>query len=171
MPSVGQMIQFKAGLYANFAAITSKDVNTIYFCTDTQQIFVGDTEYSRPVLSGTGAPSDGAAKHNPPRTLYFDTTNKNLYVTLDDGKWVKITDSSIASNLTTLQYELMKLLASVTNQSAGGGSTESFKSGGTVTPTSVRAAATIVTMAPIVCLYPFLQRYFVTGLTIGGVKE
>ena len=103
MPSAGQMIQFKAGLYANFAAITSKDVNTIYFCTDTQQIFVGDTEYSRPVLSGTGAPSDGAAKHNPPRTLYFDTTNKNLYVTLDDGKWVKITDSSIASNLTTLQ--------------------------------------------------------------------
>ena len=103
MPSVGQMIQFKAGLHANFAAITSKDVNTIYFCTDTQQIFVGDTEYSRPVLSGTGAPSDGAAKHNPPRTLYFDTTNKNLYVTLDDGKWVKITDSSIASNLTTLQ--------------------------------------------------------------------
>ena len=42
---------------------------------------------------------------------------------------------------------------------------------GSVTPTSVRAAATILTMLPIICLYPFLQRYFVTGLTIGGVKE
>ena len=42
---------------------------------------------------------------------------------------------------------------------------------GTVTPASVRAAATIVTILPIVCLYPFLQRYFVTGLTMGGIKE
>ena len=42
---------------------------------------------------------------------------------------------------------------------------------GAVTPETVRAAATIVTILPIVCLYPFLQRYFVTGLTIGGVKE
>ena len=75
----------------------------------------------------------------------------------------------MSSNLTTLQYELMKLLSSVTNQSA---SAEAMKNAaGTVTPTSVRAAATILTMLPIVCLYPFLQRYFVTGLTIGGVKE
>ena len=40
-----------------------------------------------------------------------------------------------------------------------------------LTPTTVRAAASIATMAPIIALYPFLQRYFVTGLTIGGVKE
>ncbi len=42
---------------------------------------------------------------------------------------------------------------------------------GTVTPTSVRSAATILTMLPIICIYPFLQKYFVTGLTLGGVKE
>ena len=42
---------------------------------------------------------------------------------------------------------------------------------GAVTPASIRAAATILTMLPIICLYPFLQRYFVSGLTIGGVKE
>lgn len=75
----------------------------------------------------------------------------------------------MSSNLTTLQYELMKLLSSVTNQSS---SAESMKNTvGSVTPTSVRAAATIVTMLPIICIYPFLQRYFVAGLTIGGVKE
>ncbi len=73
------------------------------------------------------------------------------------------------SNLTTLQYELMKLLSSVTNQST---SVEAMKnSASAVTPASIRAAATILTMLPIVCLYPFLQRYFVTGLTVGGVKE
>ena len=75
----------------------------------------------------------------------------------------------MSANLTTLQYELMKLLSSVTNQ---GTSAEAMKnSAGSVTPTSVRAAATIVTMLPIICVYPFLQQYFVAGLTLGGVKE
>ncbi len=70
---------------------------------------------------------------------------------------------------TTLQYELMKLLSSVMQQS---GSAENAKNGAnTITPITIRAAVTVATMLPIVCLYPFLQRYFVTGLTIGGVKE
>ena len=71
----------------------------------------------------------------------------------------------------TLQYELMKLLSSVTNQGASAESMKNATAASAVTPTSVRAAATILTMLPIVCLYPFLQRYFITGLTIGGVKE
>jgi len=73
---------------------------------------------------------------------------------------------------TTLQYELMKLLDSVSantgTQSAAQMSSAAQK---TLTPITVRAAASIATMAPIIALYPFLQRYFVTGLTIGGVKE
>ena len=75
------------------------------------------------------------------------------------------------TEFTTLQYELMKLLNSVMQQS--GSATNSAQSGmaATVTPVSIRAAATVITMLPIICLYPFLQRYFVTGLTIGGVKE
>ena len=89
------------------------------------------------------------------------------------GQWNSWFDAMLynrmSSEYTTLQYELMKLLSSVTNQ---GNSAEAMKNAaGTVTPTSVRAAATILTMLPIVCLYPFLQRYFVAGLTLGGVKE
>ena len=89
------------------------------------------------------------------------------------GQWNSWFDAMLYNrmdgNLTTLQYELMKLLSSVTNQ---GTSAEAMKnSTGTVTPTSVRAAATIVTMLPIICIYPFLQQYFVSGLTLGGVKE
>lgn len=71
---------------------------------------------------------------------------------------------------TTLQYELMKLLSSVMQQ-GGNASNVNTTTGSRVTPTTVRSAATVVTMLPIICLYPFLQRYFVTGLTIGGVKE
>ena len=89
------------------------------------------------------------------------------------GQWNSWFDAMLynrmSTKLTTLQYELMKLLSAVTNQ---GGSAEAMKNAvGAVTPTSVRAAATIVTMLPIICIYPFLQKYFVTGLTLGGVKE
>lgn len=74
------------------------------------------------------------------------------------------------SEYTTLQYELMKLLSSVMQQS-GSATSGNSAAANTITPITVRAAATVVTMLPIICLYPFLQRYFVAGLTIGGVKE
>lgn len=89
------------------------------------------------------------------------------------GQWNSWFDAMIynrmKTELTTLQYELMKLLSSVMQQS---GSADSAQySTAAVTPITIRAAATVITMLPIICLYPFLQRYFVTGLTIGGVKE
>jgi putative aldouronate transport system permease protein len=77
--------------------------------------------------------------------------------------------NKMKDNLTVLQYELMKQLETAMKSA---GSVEGLKNSGTsITPTSIRAAATICTMLPILFVYPFLQRYFVTGLTIGGVKE
>lgn len=92
------------------------------------------------------------------------------------GQWNSWFDAMLYNRMsdqyTTMQYELMKLLSSVTNQGATAETMQNaVQAAGAVTPTSIRAAATIITMLPIVCLYPFLQRYFVAGLTIGGVKE
>lgn len=89
------------------------------------------------------------------------------------GQWNSWFDAMLYNRMsgeyTTLQYELMKLLSSVTSN---GATAETMKNAvGAVTPASVRAAATIITMLPIICIYPFLQKYFVTGLTLGGVKE
>lgn len=76
-----------------------------------------------------------------------------------------------AKNLTTLQYELMKKLQSASaSMSARAANTQRARSAQTVTPTSIRAAMTIVVSLPIIMVYPFLQKYFVKGLTIGGVK-
>ncbi len=36
---------------------------------------------------------------------------------------------------------------------------------------SFRAAQVIVATVPILCIYPFLQKYFITGVTLGSVKE
>lgn len=92
------------------------------------------------------------------------------------GQWNSWFDAMLYNRMsdqyTTMQYELMKLLSSVTNQGATAETMQNaVEAAGAVTPTSIRAAATIITILPIVCLYPFLQRYFVAGLTIGGVKE
>ncbi len=91
------------------------------------------------------------------------------------GQWNSWFDTMIYNRMkteyTVLQYELMKLLSSAMHQSGsatGGGNTAGVSQ---VTPITVRSAATVITMVPIICLYPFLQRYFVAGLTIGGVKE
>ena len=34
----------------------------------------------------------------------------------------------------------------------------------------VKMAAVILTMVPIMCVYPFLQKYFVKGVMVGAVK-
>ena len=39
-----------------------------------------------------------------------------------------------------------------------------------VTSQSIQMAAMMITVGPIVCAYPFLQKYFVRGAVIGAVK-
>ena len=38
-------------------------------------------------------------------------------------------------------------------------------------PTTIKFAAIIITTAPIILIYPFLQKYFIKGALIGSVKE
>jgi len=40
-----------------------------------------------------------------------------------------------------------------------------------LTTLSVRAATTMIVTIPIICVYPFFQKYFISGITIGAVKE
>lgn len=39
-----------------------------------------------------------------------------------------------------------------------------------ITPESIKMAITIVVTLPILCVYPFIQKYFVKGIMIGAVK-
>lgn len=97
------------------------------------------------------------------------------------GSWNSWFDTflynSEKQHLSTLQYELQKLLASAMNAGnrtpggAGSNAGAASGAGNVATPQSIRAAFTVVTAVPILIVYPFLQRYFVNGLAIGGVKE
>ena len=43
------IVSFGQGTYQNYTLIPTKDPNELYFCTDTQQIFLGDEEYTSQV--------------------------------------------------------------------------------------------------------------------------
>lgn len=82
--------------------------------------------------------------------------------------------TSSRQNLSTLQFELIKLLSSTTNSNASPSLAAGVNQGGAeglITPLSIRAAITIVASLPILVVYPFLQKHFVSGLQLGSVKE
>lgn len=78
--------------------------------------------------------------------------------------------NSSNQDLSTLQYELKKLLAAASVQGDANSGANTGKSA-YLSPLSVRAAMTVIASFPIMIIYPFLQRYFVGGLVVGGVKE
>lgn len=41
----------------------------------------------------------------------------------------------------------------------------------TATPEAIKMAMIVISTAPILAIYPFLQRYFIVGLTVGSIKE
>lgn len=75
--------------------------------------------------------------------------------------------------LSTLQYELQKILqnSNAATRSASTAFANAANQGSNmVTPFSIRATMTIVASVPIIMVYPFLQKYFVKGMMVGGVK-
>ncbi len=75
-------------------------------------------------------------------------------------------------NLQTLQSllnNIQKNIEYIANNPYGGLSLQQYKA--SMPTESVRMAIAIVIIVPIACTYPFFQKYFISGLTIGSVKE
>ena len=88
------------------------------------------------------------------RTLYF-IDNEDLY--------------TLQYRLLLAQKEAEELQKMIQNALETGRPLGTIQ--GDVSGESIQAAQTIVTTIPIVLTYPFFQRYFVSGVTMGSVKE
>ncbi len=84
---------------------------------------------------------------------WFDTT---IYA--PNGQW------------DTLQVYLRRVLLEIEALNMIEDSSKAMNKYRTLTPQSIRAATTMIVTIPIVCVYPFLQKYIQIGLTIGSVK-
>lgn len=76
MPNTNSQVVFRSGTAAGFAAIATKDSNTIYFCTDTKQLFVGDAEYTKGTAVLQSAPTKTTVGDDGRLYAY----NGNLYL-------------------------------------------------------------------------------------------
>ena len=91
------------------------------------------------------------------------------------GSWNSWFDTHLynagKANLQTLQY-LLKLKLAVTSQSsnAAKATADAMATTSQTTPITIRCAITVISTVPILVVYPFLQKYFVTGMVLGSVK-
>ncbi|GEM47273.1 carbohydrate ABC transporter permease [Deinococcus cellulosilyticus] len=90
------------------------------------------------------------------------------------GQWNSWFDTYLFNgsnpDLSTLQFELMKILQSTQTGQDAVNSNDMARNMQQVSPESIKMAITMVTTLPILLVYPFLQRYFVAGMTLGAVK-
>lgn len=90
------------------------------------------------------------------------------------GQWNSWFDTYLYARsndaLTTLQYELMKVMGNATG-TAKVDPNNPIVQAASVNPESIKMAITMVATLPILLVYPFVQKYFVTGMTLGAVKS
>ena len=72
--------------------------------------------------------------------------------------------------LNTKQYPVMLFLRNIVNGTMVLGDSSSASTDTATLSISIKSAVIITSTLPIIVLYPFLQKYFVKGLTVGSAK-
>ena len=68
------------------------------------------------------------------------------------------------------RFPVMLILRNIINGSSITGASAGSAETGDIVQSTLKAAGSVLTMLPIMLLYPVLQRFFIAGLTVGSVK-
>lgn len=89
------------------------------------------------------------------------------------GQWNSWFDTYLYArgnnSMTTLQYELMKIIDNASSNVDI--NNPLLQNASKSNPQSIKMAITMIATIPILLVYPFVQKYFVTGMTLGAVKS
>ncbi len=86
------------------------------------------------------------------------------------NSWFDVYIYNPSGDYDTLQMYLRKILLNAEAAQKLQNDQKKYEAMRHLTPTSVRAATTMIVTIPIVMVYPFFQKYFISGITIGAVK-
>lgn len=127
-----------------------------------------------PMSLRESAKIDGASEFKIFRSIIMPISKPfmaTLALFVGVGHWNNWYDSTFfvkTKSLRTMPYLLMEVI----NQSQTASDLNAAAhQAGTTTSLSVQLAAMVVSVVPILFIYPFLQRYFVSGMIVGAVKE
>jgi ABC-type sugar transport system, permease component len=87
------------------------------------------------------------------------------------GQWNAWLDSAYfvqSEQLRTLAFRMIEVINKSNAPSDAIGAANSVSTG--VTSYSLQVTAMVISIAPILCVYPFLQKYFIQGIMLGSVK-
>lgn len=177
---------FNGGMVANYVVVANMlhlD-NTIWslilpLCVSSFNVIIAKTFFRTTIPDSIveSAKIDGASQLK----IFIQIVtpiSKPVYATialfLTFGYWndwfqsaLYITDSKLLS-LQALLNNIMRSLNYIANNPSAGVSMQQYLRN--MPSESVRMAIAIVIIIPIACAYPFFQKYFISGLTIGAVK-
>lgn len=128
--------------------ISLEESATIDGANEVQILFKIIMPISKPVMA-TVTLWTAVAKWNDWNTTLYYITKEKLY---------------------SLQYVAMSIIKSG-NQVDLKAMEEGTESAIMVTEASLKSAVLVATSLPIIMIYPFLQKYFMKGMTLGAVKE
>jgi putative aldouronate transport system permease protein len=74
-------------------------------------------------------------------------------------------------DLEPIQTYLYRVIAQTSAQDIRSAAGADVVTKNLTTSTAVKLATMVITTVPIVCVYPFLQKYFIKGMLLGAIKE
>lgn len=119
---------------------------------------------------------DGASEFRIFYTLYLPLSTPVLATValwVGVGHWNSFFDSMVyttSANLQTLQLFLVKLIKEASMTQGEAASRVPAQVAKTVSITTLRYAAIVVSTVPILCIYPFLQKFLAKGIMLGSLK-
>lgn len=105
-----------------------------------------------------------------PISMPFVATFALFYAVERWNEWYNAMLYISEKRLQPLQIYLREVLISLSSQLAAQAQVMVGKTQ-KVMATTVQMACIVITMVPILCVYPFVQKHFVKGVMVGGIKE